>query len=248
VWGTEQKTPQQVQYLVYGAENPPYQFSNPQLKELGLATVGIVCRLAEEIAREAGFQILSLEEPARRLKRSIASKRYQRWISYGQRAWENDPAWQDHHFSKINLFSFQPGVVTRADRRLEIRSLDDVADKVVVLIRGFDYGPVLSQLQKLGTRLEYAEDSYDALSMLEMGRADVYLEDLRRARFVARARQLEASMAADNAFNFAVLALPAREVAMVMSGDMPSEYVMAMNRALERLESDGRLQQIVNSY
>ena len=228
-------------YLVYSNHNAPYQFS-----DVVSGHKGIVCAIVDEIAIAADMKVHPHMEPIKRLKRSISSNRYRHWVTYGMRVWEDDPLWQQHHFSELDLFLFKPAVIQRADSAQPVKSLLDIGTKKVLLILGFDYGAVEKLLIRRGAKIQWVANQTKALNMLRQGRADVFLEDELRARFNLADMNLS-----PEEFRFEPLS-PIDEsvtrVALVMSADMPDAVVATMNRVLKQMQDSGRLQQIVSQY
>ncbi len=224
-------------YLVYSNHNAPYQYSDVESGHKGL-----VCRIVDEIAAEAGLEVHPHMEPIKRMKRSIRSDRYRHWITYGMRNWENQEDWDKHHFARSNIFRFEPAVVLPKDSPLQLQQLSDIGASKVLLIHGFDYGVTRPMLIRAGAQIEEVDNQQKALSMLRQGRADLFIEDLLRVKFAMGQMGLS-----QNDLRVIPLELSSSgsDVTLVMSADMPKETVAVMNEVLERMKSSGKLAALV---
>lgn len=228
-------------YLVYSNHNAPYQFSDVELGHKG-----IVCRIVDIIAARTGSTVHPHMEPIKRLKRSIELNKYQQWISYGMRSWESLPAWQDHYFSDVNIFQFSPVLVQPANSEPSIETLAEIGQRKVLVIHGFDYGPIYDFIVSRGAIVESVDTQQKALSMLRQGRADVFLEDKYRVTYALAMMKLSAEQ-----FNMTPLqpvSEDALSVALVMSKDMPEESVKIMNQVLREMVDTGQLELLVKRY
>lgn len=228
-------------YLVYSDHNAPYQFSDVEFGHKG-----IVCRIVDVIAARAGSVVHPHMEPIKRLKRSIETRKYQRWITYGMRSWAPTEAWKKHHFSDLDIFQFNPVLVQPANAETPINALVDIAHRRVLIINGFDYGPTYDFLLARGADIETVDTQQIAISMLNQGRADVFLEDEFRVRFTLSSMKLRAE-------NFNMVSIrPASDqglgVALVMSQDMPEENVKIMNQVLREMTESGELKDLIGQY
>lgn len=228
-------------YLVYSDHNAPYQFSDVELGHKG-----IVCRIVDVIAARSGSVVHPHMEPIKRLKRSIETRKYQRWITYGMRSWASTEAWKKHHFSDLDIFRFKPVLVQPANAETPINTLAAIGHRRVLIINGFDYGPTYDFLLARGADIETVDTQQMAISMLSQGRADVFLEDEFRVRFTLSSMEL-----AVEKFSMAPVR-PASDhglsVALVMSQDMPEENVKIMNQVLREMTDSGELKDLIRQY
>ncbi len=228
-------------YLVYSNHNAPYQFSDVENGHKG-----IVCHIVDRIAARSGSVVHPHMEPIKRLKRSIELNKYRHWITYGVRSWQTLPAWRDHHFSRIDIFQFNPVLIQLADADVVINTLADIGSKKVLIIRGLDYGATYDFMVSRGATIESVDTQKKALNMLRQGRADVFLEDKHRVDYA-----LATTVLRPDFFRMAPVtgaSLEALSVALVMSKDMPAENVAVMNQVLQEMSESGELEALVNRY
>ncbi|MGH1370751.1 MAG: hypothetical protein ACRBBW_01865 [Cellvibrionaceae bacterium] len=230
-------------YLVYSNHNAPYQFS-----DVVQGHKGVVCRIVEIIAARADRVVHPHMEPIKRLKRSIELNKYQNWITYGMRGWESLPAWRDHHFSSVNIFQFSPMLVQLASDEAVMSTLADIGQRKVLIISGFDYGPVYDFIVNRGAVVESVDTQQKALSMLRQGRAEVFLEDKYRVNYTLAKMNLAADQFKMTSLASAQPSQEAFGVALVMSKDMPEESVNTMNQVLREMQLSGQLEALVSRY
>lgn len=120
--------------------------------------------------------------------------------------------------------------------------LSDVADEVVVYIRGYLFGELV-KTQPYNVSFVPVDSHQSALQVLQSGRAKAYLEYMPDLRFALTASQIQP-------LRFAK-AHPVQETFDIFecyASSQNAQFIKNLNQVLTRLKSTGQLQQLLGDY
>lgn len=241
----EQSTPTRdssykLNYIIHGEDNGPFQV----LTKNALGE-GFISELMAVLVAEEDVAVTPLMRPIKRIKRGLAEGKFKPWITYGMEAWRELPAYKDFHFSKQVLLEYRLSQIVYEDQAVPAKALTDFRDCRVLLIRGFNYGPLFTSLSQHGANVIYADSFDQALKMLKYGRADIFLGFDLRVNYVLRKMNWQQE---DFRIYPFLGGTQSGNTVLMMSEDVPVELVQRIEQRLQTVIEDGRWQEILQRY
>jgi ABC-type amino acid transport substrate-binding protein len=241
----EQSTPTQdstysLNYIIHGEDNGPFQvFTDTSLGE------GFISELMAILVAEENATVKPLMRPIKRIKRGLAEGKFKPWITYGMEGWRELPAYKNFHFSKQVLLEYRLSQILYGDQVVPAKALTDFRDCRVLLIRGFNYGPLFAKLKQHGANVIYADSFEQALKMLKYGRADIFLGFDLRVNYVLRKMNWQQEDFRTHPF---LKGTQAGNTVLMMSEDVPVDFVRRIEQRLQTVIEDRRWQEILQRY
>ncbi len=227
-------------YIIHGEDNGPFQVLTK--KSLG---EGFISELMAVLVAEEDVAVTPLMRPIKRIKRGLAEGKFKPWITYGMEAWRELPAYKNFHFSKQVLLEYRLSQIVYENQAVPARALTDFQDCRVLLIRGFNYGPLFTSLSQHGANVIYADSFDQALKMLKYGRADIFLGFDLRVNYVLRKMNWQQE---DFRIYPFLGGTQSGNTVLMMSEDVPVELVQRIEQRLQTVIEDGRWQEILQRY
>ncbi len=241
----EQSAPAQdstysLNYIIHGEDNGPFQiYTDMSLGE------GFISELMAILVAEENATVKPLMGPIKRIKRGLAEGKFKPWITYGMEGWRELPAYKNFHFSKQVLLEYRLSQVLYGDQVVPAEGLTDFRDCRVLLIRGFNYGPLFGELKQHGANVIYADSFEQALKMLKYGRAEIFLGFDLRVNYVLRKMNWQQEDFRTHPF---LKGTRAGNTVLMMSEDVPVDFVQRIEQRLQTVIEDGRWQEILQRY
>ncbi len=230
----------QLNYIIHGEDNGPFQIVKGE--SLG---AGFISELMATLLAGENVIATPLMRPIKRIKRGLTEGKFKPWITYGMEGWHRLPAYKNFHFSKQVLLEYRLSQIVYEEQVVPAKSLADFRDCRVLLIRGFNYGPVFTGLKQHGANVIYADSFEQALKMLKYGRADIFLGFDRRVNYVLREMSWQQK-------DFRIYPFldgsQSGNTVLMMSEDVPAELVQRIEQRLQAVIEDGRWQEILQRY
>jgi ABC-type amino acid transport substrate-binding protein len=227
-------------YIIHGEDNGPFQV----LTKNALGE-GFISELMAVLVAEENVTVTPLLRPIKRIKRGLAEGKFKPWITYGMEAWRGLPAYKNFHFSKQVLLEYRISQIVYEDQVVPAKALTDFRECRVLLIRGFNYGPLFASLKQHGANVIYADSFDQALKMLKYGRADIFLGFDRRVNYVLRKMNW---LQEDFRIYPFLGGTQSGNTVLMMSEDVPVELVQRIEQRLQTVIEDGRWQRILQRY
>lgn len=162
------------------------------------------------------------------------------WITYGSVQW---PDSRSHSLSATPLMTVQHVLMTTSE--VPYNSIDDILDKGLVLIRGFNYPGLIDYINKKPENVYYVKTHEAAIEMVLKNRVAAFVE--MKSRLIYHLNKLTINRESIAFHNFSSI-IPDYDVNLSFSKDFPKVYRSSIERQLYELKKTGKLEAILQKY
>ncbi len=231
---------QTLTYLSISSQAEPFQI-------IDQADKGIVTDILDLAVQDLDIALTEQAFPFMRYIRMMHTGNYPLWISYGSPAWQggDEINIQSRHLSKEKLFDVSHVLVVKADRNLNLYSIEALFGKTVITLNGFSY-PGLDEYFTSGEILKVEVKSHEsALKAVENSRGVAFIAMKTRALYTIKHEGLDRN---DFKFiNFSTI-IPPYPIHLSYSSGVDEETKLKIDNEISALKKTGQIQQILNFY
>ncbi|WP_299083967.1 ABC transporter substrate-binding protein [uncultured Paraglaciecola sp.] len=162
------------------------------------------------------------------------------WLTYGSAKWQDARAFD---LSATPLMTVRHVLMTTAGT--PYKSIDDILDKSLVLIRGFSYPGLIDYINKKPEKVFYVNTHKAAIEMVLKGRVTAFIE--MNSRLGYHLHKLGISSESINVHDFSDI-IPNYDVNLSFSDHFPKTLRSSIESQLYNLKSTGQLEAILQKY
>lgn len=228
----------EVHYLVVEKQTRPLQ-----IEHYGQGHKGIVTEVVLEVFKDRDYQLSMHTMPFPEVVSAMEASYFDNWIGLGSSQWGGVLA---ENMTDEPIITVSHTLLTVKEGGFTYRSVDDLDDKVVILLEGFDY-PGLESYIETGKIQELRVKSYEVafklLSRLKSKACFVEM-DLRIKYNMARndiARE-------DYVFNDFSSVIADYNVHFTLDPKSPKELKSFVDARIKEMKSQGKIEAISSSY
>lgn len=229
----------EVHYLVVDEKAGPFQ-----IVEDNESRGGIVSDVVDAIFAGTDYQLIHQVLPVNRLRVHVQEKRVNQWVAFDAPVWNSfgpegemlaQPLFTTHHVL----------LTCRADLPARITSIDQLEGLSVVMLRHFDY-LAISEAGETGHLQAVPVDRFEAgLNLVELGRADGFVEMVSRIRYYLKAYPGEVDCFREVDVSAII---PDYPIHLSVDTDWSEAFKSLVNERLEALARNGELDRIYRDY
>ncbi|WP_083699848.1 ABC transporter substrate-binding protein [Shewanella sp. UCD-KL12] len=231
---------QSLTYLAISTQAEPFQIIDQAHK-------GIVTDILEQAITDLDISVTEQAYPFMRYIRMMQSDKTPLWISYGSPAWQGDSEVniQSRHLSKENLFNVSHVLVVKAQRPINLYSIEALFGKTVITLNGFNY-PGLDEYFASGEITKVEVKSHEsALKAVENSRGVAFIAMKTRALYTINKAKLDR-----NDFTFLDFSsiIPPYPIHFSYSELVAEETKQQIDQAISALKYSGEINKIIDFY
>lgn len=162
------------------------------------------------------------------------------WITYGSAKWKDSRA---NNLSVTPLFIAQHILMTLSET--PYISIDDILDKGLVLIRGFNYPGLIDFVERNPTKVFYVKTHEAAIKMVQSGRVAAFVGMNSRVSYHLNKMAIDRKTIVLHDFSDII---PNYGVNLSFSNNFPKALRSSIESQLSNLKKTGQLEAILQKY
>ena len=176
---------EEVHYLIVEDIAEPFQIANN-----GQSKGGVVSDIVDEIFAGSSYTLIHHSLPLNRLYSVIETGKFKTWIVYDAKVWNSLKRWRQ--LVDEPLFPVSHTYLTcRQASPMQINSVNDIKQKRIAIIKGFDY-PELDELKKKNQLELVSVSNYvQGINLAALSRVDGFVEMDLRVRFTIKTASID---------------------------------------------------------
>ncbi|PSW20596.1 amino acid ABC transporter [Photobacterium sanctipauli] len=226
-----------INYYVIAKQAAPFQIEENNTHK------GIVTDIVKAVFEGSQYDIDTHTYPFNRMITLLEAGGEPNWVTYGSPRWGGVQA---ENLSEIPIYNVKHVLMSSNKKSLDFNSMDDMEDKVVVLLHGFDY-PQLTPYIEDGKVEELRVKDYNAafrvIKKLPGDTAFVEMES--RIKYNLDKQNQKLTNYQIQPFNAVI---PDYPIYLAFDPNMDPEIQAFINKRLVELKSAGKLSDIVKPY
>ena len=234
---TSESNAETVNYYVIAKQAEPFQI------ESGNNHKGIVTDIVNAIFEQSHYNIQYHTYPFNRMITLLEAGEETNWITYGSPNWGGVQA---KNLSDFPIYNVQHVLVSSNASPFNFNTMQDLEDKVVVLLHGFDY-PELMPYITAGTIDELRVKDYSAAFRVinKIPGDTAFVEMKSRIKYNLKKQDQDKDKYIMQPFNAVI---PDYPIHLAFDPKMDPELQTFINKRLNTLKSTGKMDSIVDKY
>ncbi|WDE07756.1 transporter substrate-binding domain-containing protein [Thalassomonas viridans] len=227
-----------INYVVIDNQAKPFQ-----IEENSQNHSGIITDIINEIFKGSPYEVRFHTLPFNRMMKMLSTGKIKNWITYGSPSWGGVQA---EHLSRLPVYHVEHKLVTNPSYAGEVKAVEDLFGKTLILLHGFDY-PGLEPYLKAQTIKEIRVKNHDSAFRLLKRLSDKagFVEMSLRIEYNLKMTKRDPGMFLQKNFSTVISDY---DIHLAMDPDMEFAYDGYVNDRLAALTKDGTLKRIVDSY
>ncbi|WP_299018061.1 ABC transporter substrate-binding protein [uncultured Photobacterium sp.] len=227
-----------INYYVIAKQAAPFQIENNAGNHSGIVT-----DIVRAIFKDSQYELDYHTYPFNRMISLLEAGGKPNWITYGSPGWGSVQA---ENLSDIPIYNVKHVLVSSHKNTFSFKTMDDLTDKVVVVLHGFDY-PQLAPYFNSGQVEELRVKDYSAAFRVikKLPGDTTFVEMESRVKYNLNKKNEDLSKFDLQPFSSVI---PDYPVYLAFDPKMDSEIQNFINSKLKELKTSGRISQIINSY
>ncbi|MGF1716306.1 transporter substrate-binding domain-containing protein [Photobacterium chitinilyticum] len=227
-----------VNYYVIAKQASPFQIENGDNKHSGIVT-----DIVRAIFKDSQYDINFHTYPFNRMISLLEAGGKPNWITYGSPGWGGVQA---ENLSDSPIYNVKHVLVSSHKNSFEFNSMQDMNDRVVVLLHGFDY-PQLTPYFKGGNVEELRVKDYSAAFRVirKLPGDTAFVEMESRIKYNLSQQNQDLSQYDIQPFGSVI---PDYPIYLAFDPNMNREMQNYANSKLKELKSTGAIDSIIKSY
>ncbi|MCF8777247.1 ABC transporter substrate-binding protein [Vibrio sp. IRLE0018] len=228
----------EVNYYVIANQARPFQ-----IEVDGQHQEGIVTDIVKSIFAQSEHTVNYHTYPFNRMISILDAGGEQNWLTYGSPSWGKA---QSENLSEEPIYTVKHTLVTSSQKPFSFQGIEDLKNKGVVLLMGFDY-PQLTPYIEQGYLEEIRVKDYQAAFRVvsRTPGETAFVEMTSRVNYNIRQLRLNPTHYSQQPFE---LVVPDYDIYLAFSPSMDSQLQAFINRRLKEIKQSGELQAIIDKY
>ncbi|ELR64242.1 ABC-type amino acid transport/signal transduction system [Photobacterium marinum] len=227
-----------INYYVIAKQAEPFQIENANGTHSGIVT-----DIVKAIFKDSKYEMDYHTYPFNRMISLLEAGGKPNWVTYGSPDWGGVQA---ENLSDLPIYNVRHVLVSSHKDPFEFKSMDDLTDKVVVVLHGFDY-PQLMPYFNSGQVEELRVKDYNAAFRVikKLPGDTTFVEMASRVKY--NLTKQNETLADFDIQNFSSV-IPDYPIYLAFDPKMDSKIQNFINKRLKDLKSTGKLDQIISHY
>lgn len=227
-----------INYYVIAKQATPFQIRTGENHHSGIVT-DIVKAVFEDSPYEMNYHTY----PFNRMISQLEAGGEPNWITYGSPGWGKV---QSENLSEIPIYTVKHVLVSNPTSNIQFHTIDDMKQKIIVLLHGFDYPQLLPYFEQ-GEIEELRVKDYQAAFRIINKFPDyaAFVEMESRVKYnLAKLNQV----ASDYQIQSFQSLIPDYPIYLALDPKMNPQVQEFINRRLRELKSSGQMDKIIHQY
>jgi len=227
-----------VHYYVIANQAQPFQIENN-----GSDHSGMVTDIVQAVFQDSQYELEYHTYPFNRMITLLESQQQDNWITYGSPSWGNI---QSRNLSDIPIYNVKHALLSSQSKPFEFESMDDLENKAVVLLLGFEYPNLDTYFQEGQIEELRVKDYTAAFRVLKRIPGDtVFVEMESRVKYNLAKQNLDPSAFQLQNFDSVI---PSYPIHLAFDPQMDPALQSFINQRLVTLKANGQLDKIIQQY
>lgn len=214
-----------------------------QIEEANENHRGIVTDIVKAIFANSQYKIDYHTYPFNRMISLLESGEKTNWVTYGSPEWGGVQA---ENLSDIPIYNVKHTLVSSSKKNFKFKTIEDLNDKIIVLLHGFDYPPLLPYFQN-GSIEELRVKDYTAAFRVinKLPGETAFVEMESRVKYNINKQQLDSASFHMQSFSSVI---PDYPIYLAFDPDMDKEIKRFINERLKKIKKSGEIDSIIKKY
>ncbi|OAN11529.1 amino acid ABC transporter [Photobacterium jeanii] len=227
-----------VNYYVIAKQAAPFQ-----IEENNTQHSGIVTDIVKKVFENSEYHINYHSYPFNRMITLLEAGGEHNWITYGSPSWGGVQA---ENLSAEPIYTVKHVLLSSNKNAIEFKNMDDMKDKVVVLLHGFDYPQLVPYISKGEVEELRVKDYQAAFRIIKKLQGDAgFVEMASRIKYNLDKQGLDSKSYKTQSFSKVI---PDYPIYLAFDPKMDKTLQTFINQRLEKLRASGDLDSIINKY
>ncbi|MCK6261723.1 transporter substrate-binding domain-containing protein [Vibrio sp. ZSDE26] len=229
---------QPVNYYVIAEQAQPFQIEDKANEHSGIVT-DIVKAIFEQSEHEITYHTY----PFNRMISVLEAGGEKNWITYGSPNWGSVQA---ENLSDIPIYTVKHAIVMSSMNPVNFVGMHSIANKGVVLLRGFDYAELQPYIDEGAVNEVRVKDYQAAFRVVKRTPGEMaFIEMESRVKYNLDKLGLDSAKFDIQPFSNVIADYP---IYLAFSSEMDPELQAFINQRLTTLKEEGKLESIISKY
>ncbi|MCW8328604.1 ABC transporter substrate-binding protein [Photobacterium sp. SDRW27] len=227
-----------INYYVIAKQASPFQIENGADQHSGIVT-----DIVKAIFKDSQYDIDYHTYPFNRMISLLEAGGKPNWITYGSPGWGSVQA---ENLSDTPIYNVKHVLVSSKKNAFDFNSMDDMSDRVVVLLHGFDYPQLLPFFQTGNVEELRVKDYSAAFRVIKKLPGDTaFVEMESRVKYNLSKQNQDIANYNIQPFNSVI---PDYPIYLAFDPSMDKNVQAFINSRLKELKTSGQIDHIVKKY